>query len=52
MFSIISETSGVYRNEAGDFNNIEIFLDLPCMSCEGMRCHRQFTPIFSLSLLF
>ena len=46
------ETSGVYRNEAGDFNSIEEFLDLPCMSCEGMCCHRQFTPIFNLCLLF
>lgn len=46
------ETSGVYRNEAGDFKSIEVFLDLPCMSCEGMCCHRQFTPIFNLSLLF
>ena len=52
MVSIISETSRVYRNEAGDFNSIEVFLDLPCMSCEGMRCHCQFTPIFTLSLLF
>lgn len=45
---MISETSGVYSNEAGDFNTTELFLDLPCMLCDRIGSHRQFTPFFNL----
>lgn len=49
MVAIISETSRVYRNEAGDFNSIEVFFDLP--ACLVRECTATANSLlFSISL--